>query len=60
MDPISTAEVARRLGKDVRTVHRLVDAGRLTPVIKTPGLRGAYMFDPDAVEKLIAETKADA
>ena len=41
---IPTAEVARIYGCDVRTVHRLVARGRLTPAIKAPGLRGALLF----------------
>jgi len=41
---IPTTEVADRLGVDVRTVHRMVARNELAPAIKTPGLRGAYMF----------------
>ena len=43
-DLIPTVEVARIYGCDVRTVHRMVAAGRLVPAIKAPGLRGALMF----------------
>lgn len=50
---LPTADVAARLGKDVSTVLRMVKAGRLTPVVKTPGLRGAYLFDPEDVAALL-------
>lgn len=43
-DLIPTAEVARIYGCDVRTVHRMVESGRLTPAIKAPGQRGAMLF----------------
>lgn len=43
-DLLPTAEVARLLGRDVRTVHRLVARGDLTPAFKGPGLRGALFF----------------
>lgn len=50
---LPTAEVATRLGKDVSTVLRMVKAGRISPVIKTPGLRGAYLFDPEDIAALL-------
>lgn len=43
-DLLPTAEVASIYGCDVRTVHRLVERGRLTPAIKAPGKRGALLF----------------
>lgn len=43
-DLIPTAEVARIYGCQVRTVHRLVERGILTPAIKAPGKRGALLF----------------
>ena len=49
---IPTAEVARRFGRDVRTIHRWVDAGRLKPAAKTPGIRGALLFNPRDVDRL--------
>lgn len=48
--PIPTAEVARILRVDVRTVHRMADDGRLTPILKIPGRTGPYLFDPAEVE----------
>ncbi len=49
---VPTAEVARRLGCDVRTVHRMVAAGRLSPVTKLPGRTGPYLFDAAEVSSL--------
>jgi len=43
-DLLPTSEVASIYGCDVRTVHRLVERGRLTPAIKAPGKRGALLF----------------
>jgi hypothetical protein len=43
-DLIPAAEVARIYGCHVRTVHRLVAAGKLEPAFRAPGIRGALMF----------------
>ena len=52
-DLIGTAEVARILGRSPRTVHRMVDAGDLTPALTAPGgPAGAYLFRRADVEKL--------
>ena len=55
---LTTAEVAERLGVDVRTVHRMVAAGRLAPVQKLAGRTGAYVFSADAIEGVEAERQA--
>lgn len=44
---IPTSEVARINGVNVRTVHRWVDKGIITPAVKAPGLRGALLFRED-------------
>jgi DNA-binding transcriptional MerR regulator len=54
-DLLPTSEVARRLGVNVKAVHRMVEAKRLIPVAKGPGLRGAYLFNPGDVERIQAE-----
>lgn len=51
-DDLTSAEVARTLGIDRSTLSRWVTAGRIKPVRKLPGLRGAFLFDPDDVEKI--------
>jgi len=40
------------------SVIRLVKAGKLTPVQKLPGLRGAYLFNRADIEALAAERAA--
>lgn len=57
--PLLTApEVARRLGKSVRTVHRMALAGTLPTAHKLPGPNGAFLFEPAAVEALLSERVA--
>lgn len=52
---IGTAEVAQILGKSPRTVHRMVKAGLLTPVMTAPGgFAGTYLFDRADIEALAA------
>lgn len=46
---LTTAEVARRLNVDVRTVHRMVERGELTPFVKGEGIRGPMFFEADAL-----------
>lgn len=58
LELLTSAQVAERFGVDVRTVARWVNAGRLTPAIEAPGLRGARFFHPDDVEALAAELGA--
>lgn len=55
--PLTSAEVARVLGRSVRTVHRLVEDGVL-PAMKLPGETGAYLFDPKDVEALAKQRAA--
>lgn len=51
-DLLPTAEVARLLGRDVSTINRMVTAGDLTPAVKGPGVRGAYLFHRADVDAL--------
>lgn len=60
MTPLPTREVADRLGVPLSTLHGWVDAGRITPTLKGPGLRGPLFFDPADVEALAAELTAEA
>lgn len=52
MSNITTAEAAQMLGVSVRTVHRMVTAGTLTPTIKLPGVTGAYLLESDEVQNV--------
>lgn len=47
---LTSPEVAARLRCSVRTVHRLVESGDLTPAQKLPGPNGAFLFDQTAIE----------
>lgn len=58
--PITTAEVADLAGVSVKTVTRWAASGALPPLHKLSGLRGAYLFDPRAVEKFRAQREAGA
>ena len=58
--PIPTSEVADRLGRSVRQVHYLIEAGRLAPVMKGNGPRGPMFFDPAAVAELADTLTAEA
>ena len=49
---IPAADAARILGVSVHTVGRYARRGVLVPVMKAPGLRGAYLFDRRDVERL--------
>lgn len=41
------------LGKSPRTVHRMVEAGELVPVLVAPGgFKGVFLFDRKDVEAL--------
>ncbi|WP_157759411.1 helix-turn-helix domain-containing protein [Cellulosimicrobium cellulans] len=55
---MSTRDAAERLGVSIPTVTRYVRDGVLRAELKAPGSRGAYMFDPVAVEALAAERSA--
>jgi predicted DNA-binding transcriptional regulator AlpA len=54
---IPTAHVAKMLGVDVRTVHRMADSGLLPAALKLPGKTGAWLFDRDAVQQ-VADSRA--
>lgn len=47
----STKEAAEALGVTRTHITRLVKAGQLTPAVKAPGLRGAFMFTKEEVEQ---------
>jgi excisionase family DNA binding protein len=54
-DTRTTAEVAAALGVHVKTVHRMVREGRLTPLLKVPGRTGAYIFTAEEAARVVAE-----
>lgn len=47
---LTTNQAAERLGKSVRTVHRMASDGRLPHVTKLEGDRGQWLFDETVVD----------
>jgi hypothetical protein len=54
---ITTAEAAQQLGVDVAKFHRLVAKHRIDPIRKLPGIRGAMLWNPDAITQLGQEVR---
>ena len=54
---LSTAQVAKMLGKSTRTIHRMADSGELPYVEKLEGLTGAYVFDPSVIELIARQQR---
>jgi excisionase family DNA binding protein len=53
VDLITTPQAARLLGCSVRTIHRLIVSGNLTPIMRAnDGPNGAYLFARGDVEQL--------
>lgn len=52
-DLIPTAEAARILRVNVRTVHRMAADGRLKIAVRIPGLRGPCLFERADVEAAV-------
>lgn len=57
---LSAAETADLLKIDRSTLTRWVASGRIKPAHKTPGLRGAYVFDETEVERVRTENQPTA
>lgn len=55
---VTSAEVCAELGIDRSTLTRWVQAGRIEPAHKFPGLRGAYLFTRAEVARVKAEVAA--
>ena len=58
LEILTTRAVADRFGVAVSTVTRWVTDGHLKPFTKTPGLRGAYLFEASEVERFAATREA--
>lgn len=55
-DLIGSPEAGSILGKSPRTIHRMVQAGVLTPALTAPGgPHGAYLFSRAEIERVKAE-----
>lgn len=51
-DLLTTQQSLDRIGYgDPSSISRWVAAGRLTPALKLPGLRGAYLFSVEEIDR---------
>lgn len=57
--PLRTAEVAQLLQLHVRTVHRMVQTGRLYAT-RVPGYKGPLLFSHAEVERVRAELAGES
>jgi excisionase family DNA binding protein len=57
-DLVGSDEAARLIGINRATLTRWVQAGKITPLMKLPGITGAVLFHRRDVEKLAAEPNA--
>lgn len=55
---VTSAAVCEELRIDRSTLSRWVAAGRIEPVTKLPGIRGAFLFTRADVERVKAEAAA--
>lgn len=52
---LTSSAAASKLGVSVSTIARMAQAGRLQPIAKAPGVRGAYLFNRSDVEALATQ-----
>ena len=57
---LTTADVAVKLNVSVKTVTRWAASGVLVPAQRLTGPRGAFLFDPEAVELLRGDREVSA
>ena len=58
---LNSGEACEQLGGiDRSTLSRWVLIGRITPAQKLPGLRGAFLFDPEEVARVRADLERAA
>ncbi len=55
---LPTSRVAKMLGVDTRTVHRLTTNGHLPSAYKVPGATGTYRFDPVVGDRYLRQKAA--
>jgi hypothetical protein len=54
---LTTAEIVEATGTTPATVTRWVAAGKLSPIHKGQGIRGAFLFDRKDVETFLESRK---
>lgn len=52
---LGTREVCQQFDIDKSTLTRWVRSGRIRAALKLPGRNGAFLFEPDEVERLRVE-----
>ena len=55
---LTTAEIVKATGTTPATVTRWVAAGKLSPIHKGQGIRGAFLFAREDVDAFLAERNA--
>jgi len=55
---VTSADVCEQLQIDRSTLSRWVAFGKIDPVQKLPGLRGAFLFTPEEVERVALDRAA--
>lgn len=48
---MTARQIVETRGVSHRTLMRMVQAGEITPVEKLSGITGAYLFEPEEVER---------
>ena len=51
--PLTASEASDKMGVDRSTLTRWVAAGLISPLKKLPGVRGAMLFSPQDIQRLI-------
>jgi hypothetical protein len=55
MAHLTSRQIVDSKGISLRTLLRMVDAREIVPAEKLPGETGAYLFDPEEVERAFRE-----
>ena len=59
-DLLSSAEACERLAIDRSTLSRWVASGRIEPALKSPGVRGPFVFTAAEIERVQADLTTEA
>lgn len=56
---LRSAEACDRLGINRSTLTRWVVSGKITPAYKLDGIRGAFLFHPSDVDRLVERLRSE-
>lgn len=56
---LTSAQVAKEAKRNLKTIYRWVDKGKLSPIQKLDGPRGAYLFDRRHVTQVLRQDAAE-